>query len=262
MNGKLLLTSSSSLSNVANYTKLLTTLAKNSSRQVFNVLGDGHCGATAAGCQVCDEKGEFPDSAVAAAALMRRKMQQGILAVDNHSSLESLITHLMILPNETIPCSSMPPSDRAAALAVILKRRGKMHADLDCAKTTMDEKTWCGSLDFKAAALICRMPVYIVCPWGAIEIHSPERDVKVVTQELGVGSIIPRRALVVFLTTARDHYGALVRTNDDVDDFDSYVCPEVGICCSQTTTGLLLFLGLRDGPGNYAAGHFFLSSPF
>jgi hypothetical protein len=216
--GKLLSTTKS-LANVPDYAKLLRTVATNNKRKHYSILGNGHCGATALGVQIRDCDGFLSHSGVAAATLMRGGMSEAMCEVDNYGSLEPLITELMIVPGETIPSSTMKKKVRAAALAVILERRAQMHADVNCSATTMDEATWCGSLDFKAAALRFGVLVYVATPWGAVEIHSPERNVKVVTEHLSTSTVIPSKALVVFLTTDRDHYEALIGSDDsNIDD--------------------------------------------
>jgi hypothetical protein len=108
-------------------------------------------------------------------------------------------------------------SARSAAFAIILRRRAKMHLELATTmKTTMVLAEWCGDLDFKAAALHYVKTIYLVLPWGAVQIFAPHRgnaphrgDPQ--TLLLSPNLQIPVDALVCVLTSSRDHYEPLVK---------------------------------------------------
>jgi hypothetical protein len=182
-------------------------LALNNARYHHPIVGDGHCAPSALGVQMPECQGTMKGT-VAVTAFMRATMQQGMLDRENHSSLLPLITDTVLLDGETIPNSELTAQGRLD-LATILVRRARMHEMVDCAQATMDAVEWCGSLDFKAAALRSKRLVYVARPWGAIEIHSPQRNVPVLNYYLSGSMIIPPTALVVFMTTDRCHYEAL-----------------------------------------------------
>ncbi|KAJ1444925.1 hypothetical protein M885DRAFT_580086, partial [Pelagophyceae sp. CCMP2097] len=76
--------------------------------------------------------------------------------------------------------------------------------------------TWCGDLDFKAAALHYVKTIYLVLPWGAVQIFAPHRgnaphrgDPQ--TLLLSPNLQIPVDALVCVLMSSRDHYEPLVK---------------------------------------------------
>jgi hypothetical protein len=194
--------------NVGDYYEKIKMLASINARYHHAVVGDGHCAPSALGVQMPQCQGTMQGTA-AVAAFMRLSMQQAMLDVDNHRSLLPLITEMVLQDDETLDEIEDLTKQGRADLATILFRRARMHSTVDCGQLTMDEVEWCGSLDFKAAALRCERPVYVARPWGAIEIHSPKRDVHVLTLELSGSMIIPPTALVVFMDTERCHYEAL-----------------------------------------------------
>ncbi|KAJ1447445.1 hypothetical protein M885DRAFT_192737 [Pelagophyceae sp. CCMP2097] len=108
-------------------------------------------------------------------------------------------------------------SARSAAFAIILRRRAKMHLELATTmKTTMVLAEWCGDPDSKAAALHYVKTIYLVLPWGAVQIFAPHRgnaphrgDPQ--TLLLSPDLQIPVDALVCVLTSSRDHYEPLVK---------------------------------------------------
>jgi hypothetical protein len=193
--------------NVDDYDERIAALALTNARYYVPVVGDGHCGPTALAVQMTECQTTMKGTS-AVPAFMRSSIEQAMLEVKNHSSLAPLITPLVLQDNETIPDWPLTKDGRVD-LATILFRRARMHAAVDCMSVTMDDVEWCGSLDFKAAALRCERPVYVARPWGAIEIHSHKRDVAVLNMYLSGSMIIPPTALVIFMTTDRNHYEAL-----------------------------------------------------
>ncbi|KAJ1447329.1 hypothetical protein M885DRAFT_576168 [Pelagophyceae sp. CCMP2097] len=135
----------------------------------------------------------------------------------NFDELANYVTDAMVGAGETHPNKITDTAARSAAFAIILRRRAKMHLELATTmKPTMVLAEWCGDLDFKAAALHYGKTIYLVLPWGAVQIFAPHRGNAPhrgdpPTLFLSPDLQIPVDAPVCVLTPSRDHYGPLVK---------------------------------------------------
>jgi len=196
-----------SLSNVGDYDDRICAICATNSRVLLSVPADGHCAAYAIGTGL--EK--------ATAQSVREAIARAVGDPLNFDELANYVTDAMVGAGETHPNKITDTAARSAAFAIILRRRAKMHLELATTmKTTMVLAEWCGDLDFKAAALHYVKTIYLVLPWGAVQIFAPHRgnaphrgDPQ--TLLLSPDLQIPVDALVCVLTSSRDHYEPLVK---------------------------------------------------
>jgi hypothetical protein len=124
-------------------------------------------------------------------------------------ALAPLITKVMLVGGEPDPNEIEDAEARLAAATPIILRRAKMHRE-NKKISTMNLDEWGGDIDFKALAISYGTYIYVVFPWGAVQIFSPEVTTKTKSLALSSDIRIPTNAIVCVLTLARDHYEALV----------------------------------------------------
>ncbi|KAJ1447147.1 hypothetical protein M885DRAFT_603084 [Pelagophyceae sp. CCMP2097] len=189
------------LSNIDDYLDRIYGICALNSRARFPVPGDGHCAAHAIGAGLENTT----------ARSVREAIAHAVADPLDSDELGNYVTDAMIGADETHPNKIENTAARSAAVAIILRRRAKMHCELATTmKTTMVLAEWCGDLDFKAAALPYVKAIYLSLPWGAVQIFAPHRG-NPQTLPLSPDLQIPVDALVCVLTPGRDHCESLVK---------------------------------------------------
>ncbi|KAJ1446653.1 hypothetical protein M885DRAFT_577299 [Pelagophyceae sp. CCMP2097] len=170
-------------------------------------------------------------TAVFATALAKRRRDSAPAAVKagavgrERDVVESILSAYEATPTKS-PSESpekKKPKGRCVDGAGVLMtaRRGKaLHVEVCAWRGNGAAVTFfcarCGDLDFKAAALHYVKTIYLVLPWGAVQIFASHRgnaphrgDPQ--TLLLSPNLQIPVDALVCVLTSSRDHYEPLVK---------------------------------------------------
>jgi hypothetical protein len=185
-------------STVPNYYALVAAVGESHGRDEEAVPPSGNCAMTATAAN----SGELKDEdAKTQTSILRLAIAAVLEDPTNLLALAPFINSMMLAPGESLPTT-------ASAIASFFRGRAEMHRRVSALLETFDVATWGGDVDFKAMAIYFKKFIYVILPWGAIQIYSPTGADS--SMPLSLNSKIPPSAMVVVLNPARNHYSALV----------------------------------------------------